>query len=171
MTAVRMEVRRFLSEVKSTVETKRLLKRTLQEFVIEYGWWYEPVKVPNGIVMGTPTRCFKNSFDLILEPGSPLIYCEGYALDQIESQPMRHAWVTDGKGNAIDNTWKSQGLAYVGIPFKTDFVVETAMARGGMISLINDWGNHFSLINDLGDQPEKWLELAGRGTKQVGTID
>jgi hypothetical protein len=60
-----------------TPDAKAVFKRTLQEFVLQYGWWYEPRVLPEQIARGTPQECYKNATFLTIEDDS-LIYCEGY---------------------------------------------------------------------------------------------
>lgn len=157
----------FLRSSQPTPAAKALLKRTMQEFVLDYGWWYEPVKLPEHIALGTPQECHKNALDLATDDDS-LIYCEGYALFEGSSLPTIHAWVTDGQGKAIDNTWSPSGVAYAGVPFRPGFVTLTALKNDAIGSLLDDYMNGYPLRSDLGDQPDKWLEPLGRGTSRVG---
>jgi hypothetical protein len=64
-----------------------------------------------------PRSCFRNAFILVTSSSS-LRYGEGYALTPIGAGPpvwVHHAWVIDAAGNAIDATWRTAGLRYVGI--------------------------------------------------------
>ena len=150
----------------NTTNAKHLLKRSFQDFILEYGWWYEPVAVPNGIASGTQQECFTNAAELALPDGS-LIYCEGYALFKPGMLPTLHAWVTDGQGKAIDNTWPTPGVAYAGVPFTWDFVMMTTAKNHAFVSLLDDWQNKWPLRGDLGDRPDEWLEVRGRGTRKT----
>jgi len=96
-----------------------------------------------------------------------LIYCEGYALFKNGSLPVIHAWVTDGHGNAIDNTWSQPGVAYAGVPFKSSFVNMTALKNRAIVSLLDDYQNNYPLRGDLGDRPDDWFEHRGRGLMKV----
>ena len=163
------QVLNYLRHSKATPAAKALmLKRTLQEFVLEYGWWYEPVQPSSKISAGTPQECHKNATDLILVDDS-LIYCEGFALYESEGHPTLHAWVTDGQGRAIDNTWPEPGVAYAGVPFKSTLVSLTALKNSAIGSLLDDWQNNWPLRGHLGDCPDGWLELRGRGKERVGS--
>jgi hypothetical protein len=144
-----------------------LLKRTMQQFVLDYGWWYEPSEVPEHLPHGTSQECHKNAADLAMEDDS-LIYCEGYALFKGSSLPTLHSWVTDCRGKAIDNTWPQPGVAYAGVPFLINVVTMTALKRHAIGSLLDDYDNGFPLRGDLGDHPDEWLEPRGRGTTRVG---
>lgn len=119
------------------------------------------------ISKGTPQQCLKNATDLILDDDS-LIYCEGYALFTSGGQPTVHAWVTDGRGRAIDNTWPKPGVAYAGVPFRSIFVTTTALKNHATVSLLDDYQNNYPLRGDLGDRPDEWLDLRGRGTERAG---
>lgn len=108
----------------------------------------------------------KNATDLALADDS-LIYCEGYALFKSGSLPTLHAWVTDGQGKAIDNTWPQPGVAYAGVPFQPLFVNMTALKSHATGSLLDDYLNNWPLRGDLGDRPDEWLQLRGRGTERL----
>jgi hypothetical protein len=125
-TTPKAELLDFLRRSEATFAAKSILRRTFQEFVLEYGWWYEPPEADLNFATGTPQECHKNAADLVLANDS-LIYCEGYALFKSGSLPTLHAWVTDGHARAIDNTWPQPGLAYAGVPFKSIFVNMTAL--------------------------------------------
>jgi hypothetical protein len=163
MTPHQSELLAFLSHSAPTPAAKAAsLKRTFQEFILEYGWWYEPVELPVSVVRGTPNQCHKNAVDL-MSPDNALIYCEGYALFESNTTPTIHAWVTDGNGHGIDSTWPHPGVAYAGVPFKSFFVTVTSLKNHAVISLLDDWQNTYPLRGELGDRPDEWLELKGRG--------
>lgn len=167
MTPHQNELLAFLQRSEPTPAAKARLKRTCQQFVLDYGWWYEPVELPPQIAPGKPNECHKNATDLMLGDSS-FVYCEGYALFDSGGLPVIHAWVTDGNGRAIDNTWSSVGLAYAGVPFKRGFVTMTALKNRATISLLDDWQNTYPLRGDLGDRPDEWLEILGRGAERIG---
>lgn len=156
----------YLRSVKPTPAAKAFLKRTSHQFVLEHGWWYEPVELPKQIAIGTPEECHRNAVNLALDDDS-MIYCEGYALFKDASLPVVHAWVTDGHGNAIDNTWLQPGVAYAGVPFRSLFVNMTALKNRAIVSLLDDYQNNYPLRGDLGDRPDEWLELRGCGLMKV----
>jgi hypothetical protein len=161
------ELLEFLRRGEPTPAAKALsLKRTLQQVVLDYSSWYEPVEVPDRINVGTPQQCHKNAADLTLDDDT-LIYCEGYALFKSGSQPTLHAWVTDGHGRAIDNTWPQPEVAYAGVPFQSLFVNLTALKNRATISLLDDYQNGWPLRGDLGDRPDEWLELRGCGAERI----
>jgi hypothetical protein len=141
-------------------------KRTLREFVLEYGWWYEPGEVTGRIARGTPQECYKNATLLAAEDDS-LIYCEGFALFKSGGVPRLHAWVTDGDGRAIDNTWPQAGVCYAGVPFQSLFVTMTALKNHAAISLLDDRRNRYPLLGGLGGRPGEWLEPLGRGIRRL----
>ena len=66
--------------------------------------------------------------------------------------------VTDGTGRAIDTTWDEPGIAYAGVPFNKSYIRRTCWRNGAFISVIDDWQNGYPLLNDLGDEPDQWLE-------------
>jgi hypothetical protein len=145
MTSPRDELLDFLRRSRATPAAKALgLKRTLQEFVLEYGWWYEPAEPDVRLPEGTPQQCHTNATNLTLDDDS-LIYCEGY-----------------------DNTWPQPGVAYAGVPFRSLFVTMTALKNRATVSLLDDFQNNYPLRGELGDRPGEWLDLRGRGTERVG---
>jgi hypothetical protein len=160
----------FLRQNAPTPVTNAEFKRTLQEFVLQYGWWYEPSVLPARIAPGTPQECCKNAAFLTVDDDS-LIYCEGYALFRSGSAPRLHAWVTDGSGRAIDNTWPKSGVAYAGVPFRSLFVTMTALKNRATISLLDDYQNLYPLRCDLGDRPDEWLEERGQGIQRLKDTD
>jgi hypothetical protein len=160
----------FLRRSEPLSTPKAIFKRTLQEFVLQYGWWYEPSSLPAQIARGTPQECFKNATFLTVEDDS-LVYCEGYALFRHGSAPRLHAWVTDGHGRAIDNTWPQSGVAYAGVPFQSLFVTMTALKNRATISLLDDYQNEYPLRCRLGDRPDDWLEERGQGIERLKDAD
>lgn len=79
VTSPRDDLLDFFRPSRATPGAKALLlKRTFQEFVLEYGRWYEPVEMDGEFTAGTPQQCQTNSLDLVLDVS--LTYCEGYAL-------------------------------------------------------------------------------------------
>jgi hypothetical protein len=60
----------FLQRSVPTPGAKAVFRRTLQEFVLQYGWWYEPSALPRQIVRGTPQECHKNATFLAIEDDS-----------------------------------------------------------------------------------------------------
>jgi hypothetical protein len=81
-------------------------------------------------------------------------------------QPTLHSWVTGGQGRAFDNTWAKPGVAYAGVPFQTDFLNRT-MLKNHAASLLDDYRNMYPLRADLGDRPNEWLEVRGRGVARI----
>jgi hypothetical protein len=166
MTPHQAELLEFLRLSEPTPAAKALLKRTAQQFVLNHGWWYEPIEVPKGIAPGTIQECHTNAVNLALADSSP-VYCEGYALFKSGGLPTIHAWVTDGQGRAIDNTWPQPGAAYVGVPFKSLFVNMTTLKNRAIVSLLDDYMNGWPLRGEVGDRPDEWLEIRGRGVTRI----
>jgi hypothetical protein len=48
----------FLRNSQPTPAAKALLKRTMQQFVWDYGWWYEPGELPKHVPLGATTGRF-----------------------------------------------------------------------------------------------------------------
>jgi hypothetical protein len=146
--------------------TRANLKRTIYEFVLEYGWWYAAAEVPRSVEAGKQQQCHRNAAILARDNDS-MVYCEGLALFKSGMSPTIHAWATDGDGNAFDNTWTQPGVAYAGVPFKSLFVLMTTIKNRATIGLLDDWGNGWPLLGDLGDRPDEWLEDRGKGVAKI----
>lgn len=140
--------------------------RSMEEFVLEYGWWYCRSPLQSDIALGVPNQCHKNAAELAASD-SRLIYCEGFALAKSGLSPTRHAWVTNGTGAAFDNTWKSHGLAYAGVPFQSRFVVITNLRNKASISQLDNWKDDWPLCRELGSMPSEWYEPIGRGRSRL----
>ena len=100
---------------------------------------------PKFIKGGAMKECFKNSYNLMQKKG--YTYCEGYAMGII---PVLHAWCLDKKGNVVDPTWKD-GTEYYGIPFKTEYVLETAIKRE-YYGIIDNWQDRWPLLVKFNDE-------------------
>lgn len=167
MSPTQAELFAFLNlDTRTEAAEKIGLRRTIQEFVREYGWWYEPSELPERFPLGKPNECHKNASELMLNDDS-LIYCEGFVLYKSGAIPVLHGWVTDGSGRAIDNTLQPPGIAYAGVPFTPTFVAETMVKNLAAISLLDDWTNMYPLRGELGDRPDQWLEAKGRGVQPI----
>jgi hypothetical protein len=143
-------------------------KRNKYEFVLEYGWWYDPLPLPDGVEPGPPQECISNAFNLALEDDF-MTYCEGFVLSNASSTLVHHAWVTDGSGRAIDNTLREPSAAYAGVPFRTSFTNLYHLQNRAVICLLDDWEHDWPLLEELGDRPEEWLETKGQGVDCLPT--
>jgi len=137
-------------------------RRTRYEFILEYGWWYEPAELPGYLEMGPEGECFSNSFGLALDDDR-LIYVEGLVAGRRGGIPVHHAWLTDGTGRAIDCTLREPGAAYAGVPFGTSFLNLYCLEHEGVICMLDDWQHDWPMLCELGDRPEEWLEEQGKG--------
>jgi hypothetical protein len=74
--------------------------------------------------------CFEQSYHLTTRRGRiRWIYCEGYAISKAVGLGILHAWITraDAPGDAYDLAWNygtRRDTAYLGIPFKAEYVRE-----------------------------------------------
>ena len=138
-----------------------VLKRSACQFILDHGWLYEPGPLRQGIGPGQSNECYNNALNLVLADES-LVYVEGFTADECGLR-IHHAWVTDGKGRAIDPTWAKPGVVYAGVPFKSSFVCKTGLKDKGLGSLLDDWEQGYPLLQDLGDRPDEWMEPRGIG--------
>lgn len=100
----------------------------IEELVLDYGRAMSAKPMPKNIKRGLPRSCYHNSQKLAFER-SDLIYVEGYAIAQDVLIPFAHAWLMTPEGFAIDVTWDEPGVAYLGIPFNTDWIKSILAAR------------------------------------------
>lgn len=94
-----------------------------EELVLDCGREMEAIPLPKKIKPGFKKQCYFNCIELI-QKHQDLTYVEGYALDANISFPVAHAWLMNPQGQAIDPTWESGGLCYIGIPFQTQWVLD-----------------------------------------------
>lgn len=99
-----------------------------EELVLECGREMEAIPLPKKIKPGFKKQCYFNCIELI-QKHPDLTYVEGYALDADISFPVTHAWLMNPQGKAIDPTWESAALCYIGIPFQTQWVLDFLEAR------------------------------------------
>lgn len=109
-------------------------RHTTIGFIMQHGRWFDPLPKPKRIRWGVPKHCFMNAARLALNDLS-LTYCEGYALGGI---PLHHAWVADAAGTVIDNTWRTLGTGYFGVPFTRAFLVRR-LAKQKYYGLLDQW--------------------------------
>ena len=160
--------RQLLTQLRNSGQSRgknHLLQRTACEFVIEHGWWYTPLTLPDHIARGNENECFKNAFDLTFEDDG-LIYVEGYAVFD-KGPRTHHAWVTDRQGNAFDNSWPRPGVAYAGVPFLLRFTNDSHVKNRAVVCLIGDYLNDWPLLRELGDRPHEWMDPRGTGRKKI----
>lgn len=168
MNEYQQQLYKQLLNAQPTSAAKDRFLRTMEQFVLDYGWWYVPSPLLEGIESGTAQQCHKNAHILSMEHEG-FIYCEGFALFKDGMYRTLHSWVTDGQGQAFDNTWQKPGVAYAGVPFKDLFVTMTNLKNKASISLLDDWQNGYPLRGELGDQSVEWYEQAGEGFAKISS--
>lgn len=98
------------------------------QIILDYGRVMPAKPLPKSIKRGLPKSCYFNC-QKVLEKHKDLTYVEGYALPSSNIVPLIHAWLLDDKGEAIDPTWETPGLAYLGIPLSTEWVFSIIARR------------------------------------------
>ena len=99
-----------------------------EELVLDCGTTMEAKPLPKNIKRGLPKCCYWNSQQLAFKRKS-LIYVEGYALAEDVPMAVAHAWLLTPEGYAIDPTWETPGICYLGVPFSTEWVKSVLKAR------------------------------------------
>jgi len=125
------------------------VRRTLHGFVAARGVSFRPPagQLPPGLYRGVPRYCFANCHAQAKASCGRWLYCEGFALTAAVPFPVLHAWLTPAAapGTAVDVTWETPGLEYVGLCFtpggrrRADALVKTA-------SLIDGWQDGWPLL-------------------------
>jgi hypothetical protein len=121
-----------------------------EELVLDCGVAMVATSKPPKLKRGLPKSCYYNA-QKIAFGGRGLTYVEGYALSADISMAISHAWLANDKGEAIDPTWEPPGVAYLGIPFSTDWVKAFLRDRNRENDLSILEGNYleeFSLLKD-----------------------
>jgi hypothetical protein len=80
--------------------------------------------------------CYRNAANVAIENG--WTYVEGLASpDFMPGLPIHHAWAVTPEGHVYDPTWNNRGAGYVGVPFRTDYLVDELERRGvyGLLSM------------------------------------
>ncbi len=93
---------------------------SVESYVLRHGRFCNPTPKPKEIKYGDVKECYSNATHLVWENPDKYTYFEGYAFPDFANIPIHHAWVVDRNNNVIDNTWKSVGAAYFGVPVKLE---------------------------------------------------
>ncbi|MBW4599714.1 MAG: hypothetical protein KME29_08870 [Calothrix sp. FI2-JRJ7] len=97
--------------------------KSMEKLILEVGKPYLTI-AKNSKLKGTPKNCYENCFNIIRKR-QDLIYCEGYASDDIVTFVFTHAWLINDKGEVVDPTWQdASNVVYFGAAFNRDFVID-----------------------------------------------
>jgi hypothetical protein len=99
-----------------------------EELVLDCGTTMEAKPLTKNIKRGLPKSGDWNSQQLAVKRKS-LTYVEGYALAEDVPMAVAHAWLLTPEGYAIDPTWETPGICYLGVPFSTEWVKSVLKAR------------------------------------------
>jgi len=125
----------------------------LEHFTLVHGNYYKWQPVPRLFKYGTPQYCYYNSYDALWRySDEDLEYVEGYVM---ALWPILHAWNINLIGRPIDLTLRgsklrgpASNLEYFGTTFNRDYVIETALEKGQVYSLLDDWEHDWPLLTD-----------------------
>lgn len=128
----------------ATMMPKRDDLYNFYEYVLEKGQVWEPAIRPKNVRQGTPKHCFHNAQRLARRFGYK--YVEGYALscEQLPI-PIHHAWCVRA-GKVVDPTWDPVGVAYFGVQFELEFVLEQIRGNEDSISVIDNYEKRWPLL-------------------------
>lgn len=110
------------------------VSRAKESVVLIHGKQYTPQKLPSKYKMAQAKKCFQNAFELA-NSNPELTYVEGFAVPDFVPIPIHHAWTVDKQGKVVDNTWKTPGAEYMGVPFELPFIykVQTETEQYGVM--------------------------------------
>lgn len=91
---------------------------SVDHFVLRTGRPMNRIIHPGALM--TKKECFRNAALSAMEPGTKLIYCEGYAHTGLI--PVPHAWLMTPGGAVMDPTWGMDGLEYFGVAVQKSFL-------------------------------------------------
>lgn len=125
--------------------------QSIDELLLKHGRSFKPKAKPKGVHWGRAKECYCNAATLATGSGLGLTYCEGYAAGII---PVLHAWCVNDQGEVVDNTWRTKGTEYFGVPFKTSYLIGALILRG-YYGLLDNWEQGWPLLKEA---PEKWIK-------------
>lgn len=99
--------------------------KSLESFILRNGKEYNPKSLPKGVKMGRAQECYANAARLAWSNPGKYTYVEGFVFLDIAPLAISHAWVVDNEGNVIDNTFKTPGKQYFGVPVNYSDLNET----------------------------------------------
>lgn len=135
MATLRAELRRLADERVALLEGNewgasagQTAYSCLWDLVAREGAEYRPVPIPSDLrrrQARSGGKCFDRAFSLALER-SDLFYVEGFA----GKHGLHHAWLTSGKGDAIDLAWGYEPESeYLGVGLTTQSIGQVAVER------------------------------------------
>lgn len=124
-------------------ELPKHIKYSLESFILEFGKHYYTDKNSFKGKRGVQKQCYMNAYKLMMDNPN-LTYVEGHV--DIGPMSVEHAWCVTKAGIVIDptlpppvetQTVRPQG--YFGVPFSSEYVMETASKTGvyGILSYTN----------------------------------
>jgi hypothetical protein len=147
------------------------------EFVLHYGARFTEFGKVARADMGRRQQCYANAFNMVVMDPRSLVYVEGYIWAVDLPITISHAWVVGKDGIALEPTplidHRGSPWQYFGVPFKYQYIMELAMKRGHIGSVIDDYRAKWPLIKGT-HRPERFLSSVQIGQKehtQNGTKD
>ncbi len=126
-----------------------------EDFVLQHGRMYYKAERPAKLRRGIPRHCFANSLEIICgrsRPGRKLprtdyIYVEGFAVSGDIPVPFHHAWLAQPGSNAAFDVTSTSLDAYIGVPFRADFVQKHWRTTSlDCISILDNYANRWKLF-------------------------
>lgn len=122
-------------------------------WLLQHGYSFTFGPKPKSVHWQLPRHCYFNALHLARRGKGRYVYCEGLATNII---PTQHAWCYDRKtGLVVDNTWRTPGFDYIGVPFKLAYA-EKHLTGEGDTPLMN-MTDDFPVITGV-HAPDIWRE-------------
>jgi hypothetical protein len=118
---------------------------SIEALVLEHGRWFTPAPLPADRPLGRPQRCYSNA--TLHSETYKLVYVEGFAI-HTSGFPAAHAWCARPDGTVEDPTWDTDGHAYLGLPFASDFLREHETRAGTHTVLFDQHRTGWELLTN-----------------------
>jgi hypothetical protein len=130
--------------------------RAIAAFLLEHGRHWVSAPLPKGMKAKTPKQCYSNAQSVVVEAAAAridpgLTYVEGFACSGTVGGiiPIYHAWLVDGNGKVVDQTWKMpESSTYFGVALRSDYLVHRAIDAERYLPLIDSPSTKWELIRD-----------------------
>jgi|SRR5215472_359885 len=138
----------------------------MDDILLRKGMEYQKAARPKGMKQGLPKHCFWNVLKYLKLKTKGYIYVEGYVVIKQIPIPIHHAWLTTVKNPTVayDPTldYEPHEVEYLGIPFKTDYVIDINRRSGNKYaSVLDAWWTNFELYSKSKEEIDELIDARG----------
>lgn len=125
-----------------------------QRILLEHGTFFQKIIVSDKL--GEKKNCFCNAAAIALSENSNLFYCEGVAtIRELPDLLIKHAWLADEFGTAIEVTWPEPAGFYLGVVFQQKALEKLIYKnKKGSFFSDDDLPNYFKKDTNLWKSPK-----------------